>query len=392
MRLSEKSSLIDTIFIMSTHMLSSSIILPIISLYIRSQGFSLTELGIITSGSALGTLSFEALWGVLSDRGLKKRILLFTSVLSPVILCLYIATRGFWLLFALRYFQGATACGGIVAVRGLLSVYSTKRGGTFGVLEAATGVASLVGPTLGGYLATIDYSLAFYASAVSSAVAVFGILLLVEPKVATKEEEKKRGKFMGGQAGVMALVATTFLVIFPRFVWSVLNSILPVYFNESPKFMLGKVEIGVMFSILNAITIPTLMLFGWLSDRIGRTSLIILAMALWSVSFGLLPSISGLYQAYLMMALFAVARSSERPVIIALLTDNVPSSMLGTAIGIYGSGEDIGILLGSSVTAYTMEHYGSAFSFYFASALLAVGFACAIVLLRRVEEAVARKT
>jgi MFS family permease len=141
-----------------------------------------------------------------------------------------------------------------------------------------------------------------------------------------------------------------------------------------------------MFSLMSGVGIPAPILFGELSDRIGRNSLIILGLLFEGVSFLYLPFVSGVAALYLAAVLFALGRYAIVPNMMALLTDHIPSSKRGIALGLYGSGEDVGLLIGPLVVSYVYQFYGSAASFYLTAGLLFTITCVAIPVLRKIKQ------
>ena len=84
-----RSSLWFLLAVMFLRSVASGITQLIVSIYIRSLGLSITELGVLAGGFGAGLLIFEPVWGVLSDRGLKKKFFVMSSFFTPVITFLY---------------------------------------------------------------------------------------------------------------------------------------------------------------------------------------------------------------------------------------------------------------------------------------------------------------
>ena len=53
---------------------------PLISVYVRSLGLSIYETGVVAAALGAGLLVFEPMWGMLSDKGWKTRILIYSCL------------------------------------------------------------------------------------------------------------------------------------------------------------------------------------------------------------------------------------------------------------------------------------------------------------------------
>ena len=388
-----RRSLLYLMTIMFMRGIAGGITQPIISIYLRTQGLSIMELGILGAGMGAGLLVFEPIWGVLADKGLNKKILIMSCVFTPMITFSYTIVRGLWALFSLMFISGFAMSAMGVSSRGLTASYHHRRGKAFGLWYATIGLAGFIGPSIGGYLAGIEYSLPFYASAMASLLALFAAIWVVDPKVGVEGEPKadqhpkpsaERTSGLRALIRSRALIVTSFLIIFPCFNFSVINTFLPVYVKESPRFLFSELEVGLVFTVVNVVGIPTQLLLGALSDRVGRKAMIIVGMVLDSLTFWALPFIAGKYQLYFTVAVIAVARASVNPIMLALMVDNVPRSLQGKAIGIYGALEDLGILLGPMVAGHAYQYYGSASAFHVCAVLMLFGVIWAYVLLRKI--------
>jgi MFS family permease len=379
--------------VMFMRSIAGGITQPIISIYLRTLGLSIMELGILGAGLGAGLLIFEPMWGVLADRGLNKKILIMSCIFMPLITFLYTVIRGIWELLTLMFFSGFVMSAMGVSSRRLTASYHPKRGRAFGLWYATMGLAGLIGPSIGGYLAGIEYALPFYVSAITSIFALFTAIWITEPKITVEDEPEVEQHLKMSETTTSSLralissrpfIVTSLLIVFPCFNFSAMNTFLPVYVKESPRFLFSEFEIGLMFTLVNVVGIPTQLLLGELSDRIGRKAMIILGMALDSLTFWLLPFISGGHQLYFTVAFVAVARAAVNPIMLALMVDNVTPSLQGRAIGIYGALEDLGILLGPMAAGYAYQYYGPAPSFHMCAVLMFFGVVCACMLLKKI--------
>src|SRR5947207_1686336 len=122
--------------------------------------------GWLTAAYGICQLIAAPALGVLSDR-FGRRPILFICLLGSAIGYLIFGLGGvLWLLFLGRIIDGLTG-GNIPVLFGYVADITEPkdRGKYFGMLGAAAGVGSLIGPAVGGLLATINYSVPFLAAA-----------------------------------------------------------------------------------------------------------------------------------------------------------------------------------------------------------------------------------
>jgi MFS family permease len=104
-------------------------------------------------------------------------------------------------------------------------------------------------------------------------------------------------------------------------------------------------------------------LAGWIGDRWGRTRVIILSLAIWSLvtwmtgqahTFGSLLSIRGV---------MGISEACYLPAALALITDVHSGKSISRATGIHQSGIYVGVVLGGVGGGWLGEHYGWRFAF-----------------------------
>jgi DHA1 family multidrug resistance protein-like MFS transporter len=353
---------------------------PFISLYIRSLGFSIVDLGVISAGFGIGMLITEVLWGILSDKGHIRKIFLFSCLGMPISTIMYVYVNSFWALFLLRAFEGSMISAMGVSSRGLTASFSRgKRGRAFGLWWAISGIAGLIGPMIGGYLASMNNVFPFYAGTIIALIASFMTFLIPTPKIDVVEKGEKKG--LRNALVNRGALAAALLVIFPFFTFSAIRSIMPIYVTESPKFLLNELEVGLMFTIMSIAAIPSQLFFGELSDRIGKRILIFIGLGFNVLTFALIPIISGAPLLYLTVVLAEVGRAATGPTTMALMVESVPIAYRSFGLALYGAGEDAGVISGSLVYGYTYDYYGSDFSFYLSAVIMSFALMLSLILL-----------
>lgn len=112
-------------------------------------------------GSLYSALQFVAspIWGSLSDRLGRRKILIMTVGGIAISYLLWICADAFWLLIASRLIGGAMAGNLSVATAAIADVTDAKsRAKGMGMVGAAFGVGFIVGPAIGAFLSLYDVS------------------------------------------------------------------------------------------------------------------------------------------------------------------------------------------------------------------------------------------
>lgn len=114
-------------------------------------------------GGLLGSLYsalqfvFAPIWGALSDRHGRRRILVFTVGGTAFSYLLWIVAEPFWLLIASRFFGGLMAGNLSVATAAVADVTdSSSRAKGMGLIGAAFGMGFVIGPAMGAGLSLWD--------------------------------------------------------------------------------------------------------------------------------------------------------------------------------------------------------------------------------------------
>ena len=162
-------------------MLGYGIVVPIFPFYIEALGGSGADLGLLVGLSALMELICAPVWGGLSDRLGRKRVLsvgIFGYGLS--LLLMGLADR-MWMLIGARALSGVLTAATMPTAMAYVSdsTDEASRGGGIGILGSASGLGIILGPGVGGWLGVASLSLPFFVGAGLSFVALFLTLVLL---------------------------------------------------------------------------------------------------------------------------------------------------------------------------------------------------------------------
>jgi MFS family permease len=156
--------------------------------------------------------------------------------------------------------------------------------------------------------------------------------------------------------------------------FSVVRSFLPLY--ASGRIRMSTIEVGTLIATVSAAQLVAMPMLGWLSDRFGRKRTAIVGFTLSSCTF-LLYFLAGTSFQVLLVSIAVGVGLSGTSLLLAMISDVTPSTMYGTAIGIYGSFEDLGIMIGPLVYGFVWSATGPVY--IFAASAIAQILAAALV-------------
>jgi len=211
---------------------------------------------------------------------------------------------------------------------------------------------------------------------VSSAILVANALLLLITgrSLRTGERSKAKIKIWENIKAIlhdpqMRFIFTISFLIF--FGLSSVRSFLPIYASEF--FNMDEVSVGLMTTIGTALQLILTPFMGALSDRISVKQLLMSLLAASGVLFLLIQfAITPLHITLLTIGLII---SYSSPSISLIMCSKLASKeKLGITMGIYGSFEDLGLIIGPLIFGYVWETLGAQHIYLLtaASALLAI--------------------
>jgi DHA1 family multidrug resistance protein-like MFS transporter len=347
-----KRNLYILTFVLFVVMLGYGVIIPILPFYIENMGAGGTELGFLVASYAVMRLVFGPIWGGLSDRYGRKPILLI-GILGYVITMVWFGfANTLWMLFAARILSGVLSSATAPTTMAFIgdSTPEDERSGGMGLLGAAGGVGTILGPAIGGFLGSETLSTPFF---IAAGLALLSLLLAAVclpeslPVQARQSHRKKEGlidlkgwgQAINSPIGVLLIltfISTSGLMIFAN--------VFGLYALE--KFAFGPDDVGVMMMVLGLVSaIAQGLLAGPATKKWGDSTVIKGGLLATAFGFGLMLLANTYLTILLATAFFGLTIALQVPALTSL-TSRRATIPQGIAMGLSNSFVSLGRIVG----------------------------------------------
>lgn len=171
-------------------MLGIGLIIPILPDFLQEFGAGGQTAGYLIAATGLTQFIFSPLVGELSDKRGRKIMIVTGLALFTLSQVLFATANAIWLLYVSRLLGGIGAAAMIPPMMAFVADITTEeeRGKGMGMLGAAMSLGFVIGPGIGGFLASVSLRTPLYVSAAVAGIALI-LSLLVLPETLTKEKQ-----------------------------------------------------------------------------------------------------------------------------------------------------------------------------------------------------------
>jgi MFS family permease len=384
-----RGSLRLLLIVQLTQNIRGGIISPILALFIRGHGLSVSQIGFLGIAGMLGWFIFEPLSGVVADRIRKKYMIIFAIVSSTVIYASYPMASSIWHFAVLAFFMSSVMSAYAVSVKAMTAelLPESDRGRTYGRYLSAISMGGVVAPFIGGWVsANFGYTLPFYISASVGLVSLALVLLMryddKAPENSKPLEESAKGEKL------MTKPFISILVVRMIFMFNLLfrQNFLPIYLNESPNYQASETEIGAFMTVVRVTSALSQAVLGDLNDRFGSEIMIVGGVGLLGLSYLVMGYGSGDAILYALAGVQGILMAAANMSMMIHLMAIMPEGRTGMVMGLYSEAENVGGIVASPALGVIYDSVGPLASLYTVTAILVLDAVLTMILIRRKAE------
>lgn len=344
--------------------IGSTLLFPFFALYITQKfNVGMTEAGILLGMSSLFGLIGSTIGGALTDKFGRKQLILFGLVFSAVSTLTFGLVNQISVLYPLMVVVGLLSNVAHPAHDAMIAdiLPEKQRQEGFGILRVAGNFAWIIGPTIGGFVANIDFFYLFIIDAVVSclvAVIIFRVIPETKPEPRAHEQSESFLQTVFGYRIVLKdLAFMAFMVagMLMLIVYQQMYGSLSVYLRDNH----GINPSG--YGFLMTTSAITVVLFQFWVSRVIKHRPPFLMMALGTIFYMIGFTLFGLVTAYFLFALNIVIITIGEMIVVptsqAIAANFAPETMRGRYMAIFGLSWAIPSTIGPGAAGYILDHY-----------------------------------
>lgn len=357
---------------------------PILPVYARSLGASLSMVGIIVAAYAIPQLLFRIPVGILFDAAARRKPLLAGGIFMTILgaLGLGLAPNP-WLLFLARAVTGVGAATWVSFTVYFMAYYPQESGRrAIGIINFVQGTAVVAATASGGLIAEVlGTGYTFWGATLLGAIALMALLTTREPAISQREPFSWQGLKI--VASFPPLLMASFLGILSQFAnWAGLFGFIPVYAAEIGA---SNADLGIITMLTLASSAVAALAVVYIARRWGNSLTILLGALSIGGAILVVPLIHDVNILKVVMVINGFGRGVLGTILMSLSVQGIAPQQRATAMGIYQAMYAIGMLLGPMVSGSLADSQGLVAVFYLSASLclIVAGLAFLPVLTKR---------
>jgi MFS family permease len=335
--------------------LGTMLMVPLLPYLAQKFGANGVTVGaVLTTSAVAGTLA-APLWGGISDKLGRKRVVLIAQSVSLVGYVLLALAHSLALVFVARAIAGFGS-GGLGVTQSYIADVTAEedRDRAYALFGAVFGLGIVLGPVLGGSLIRYGFAVPFAAAALIELVT---ILLTIRFLPTTRERSRAQGSLgratslVARDSGVRSVVVRHFLFIFSvTYFFTVFSLYLKRELGIGP-------EISSWLLACAGATggISLLVAVGPLGKRFGDVVVSGAGLLLLTLAYAALAYTRALWAFGAALGLWAIGAASVEPTLTALLSRRAPARERGAVMGFNDAASNLALIIAPVLGGAAMD-------------------------------------
>ena len=363
--------------------LGYGLVIPIFPFYIQELGGSGGEMGMLVALSAFTELLFGPLWGSVSDRVGRKRVLMIGVFGYGASLLLMGFASRLWMLFAARAFSGLLTAATMPSAMAYVgdTTAEDERGGGIGWLGSAAGLGIILGPGVGGWLGQDALSLPFLVGAGLAWTALLLVAFLLPETVPSSGPADQKGARVLRLHSLWDALSSPigfplFLLFLVSFGLANFEAVFGLYAAE--RFGFGPERVGTVLVVVGLVTaLGKGALTGPLTKRWGEETVVKGSLLAGAVGYLILLAAFDYVTILLATGAFILSKTVLRPALLALISRRADVGQ-GAAMGLGNTFLSLGRVVGPLWAGFIFDVRLS-LPYLSGAAIMALGFVVSLL-------------
>ncbi|MFA6980867.1 MAG: MFS transporter [Ignavibacteriaceae bacterium] len=361
----KKSSLSLIFLVVFVDLLGFGILIPILPTFaVKSLLLPESAIGIVLAVYSLVQFIFNPIFGSLSDKYGRRKIILITLLLNASGYIIFAFTHSFLMLLLSRVVAGIGGSS-IGVAQAYIADVTTKenRSKGMGLIGVAFGLGFVFGPIIGGLLSNFGYMVTGFVAAGFSFLA-FSFSLFLLPESLTEEKKNlvvKRKIF--DVASFKKVISNRLISVVILLFFIVTFSVANIYgtFALLGHSVYGFTDMqnGMVFGIIGIIgAIVQGGLIGRLAKKYSDQKLISVGTFLLMIGLTLIPFGINFTGVIIISAVMSVGTGILQPILLSLVSKVAPENEQGIVLGVNQSFSSFARMLGPLWGGFSYQYLG----------------------------------
>ncbi len=368
--------------VVGTHfidVIGNTLLNPFFALYVTQKfHVGMTQAGILLAANSVAGIIGSTIGGAMADRYGRKWIILFGLVVSALSGLTLGFVNKFYLFYSLSIFVGLMGSVANPAHQAMIAdlLPPEKRSEGFGILRVVANFAWIIGPTIGGFLASINYLYLFLSDAVISVITAFLVFRLIpetKPQPKDNSEGESLSKTFSGYAYAlydspfMAFILASILMIL---VYQQMYSSLSVFLRDVHK--VGPQFYGLIMSS-SAVTVVLFQLsVSRFIKRYPPFAMMAVATFFYMIGFTMYGFVGTIPLFIVAILIITVGEMIAMPTSNSLAASFAPEDKRARYMAIFGWTWAVPAMIGPWAAGLVMDNYDPNYVWYIGGALCVV--------------------